>query len=289
MTVFQTSIFEPLPTHSRYLTFRRSNNSVRSELANLLVSLSVENMVVGLGQNLLQMMGIRVPGMKEMPEFKFHNTVLPFQSNDLWIWLRSDNPGNLFHRSRHLVEQLSKCFTLKSCNDGFLYSDGRDLTGYVDGTENPQGDEALSVALIDNPNLAINQSTFVSVQQWQHKFERFDQFTNEQQDNLIGRHRSNNEAFETAPKSAHVKRTAQESFTPEAFLLRRSMPWLNSMNSGLMFVAFSSSFYPFEAQLNRMTGVEDGIVDGLFEISYPINGAYYWCPALDQNQLCLEI
>jgi putative iron-dependent peroxidase len=61
------------------------------------------------------------------------------------------------------------------------------------------------------------------------------------------------------------------------------------MKSGLMFVAFSRSFYSFEAQLHRMVGAEDGIVDGLFEISHPVNGAYYWCPAPENNRLCLDL
>jgi putative iron-dependent peroxidase len=289
MTVYQTSIFEPLPNHSRYLTFELSKGSDRSTIKTLLSSLTINDMVVGLGPELMGSLDLEIPGMKEMPEFICRDETLPRQTNNLWIWLKGDNPGDLLHRSQQIVDSLSNCFALTSCNDGFFYSDGRDLTGYVDGTENPQGEDALSVSLIENPNSAINQSSFVSVQQWQHNFSRFNQLTVEQQDDLIGRHKSSNEEFESAPNSAHVKRTAQESFTPEAFLLRRSMPWINSMDSGLMFVAFANSFYPFESILNRMTGSEDGIVDGLFEISRPINGAYYWCPALNKNRLCLDL
>jgi putative iron-dependent peroxidase len=48
--------------------------------------------------------------------------------------------------------------------------------------------------------------------------------TTKQQDNAIGRHISDNEEFAEAPETAHVKHAAQESFDPEAFMLRRSMP-----------------------------------------------------------------
>jgi putative iron-dependent peroxidase len=75
-----------------------------------------------------------------------------------------------------------------------------------------------------------------------------------------------------APESAHVKRTAQEDFTPPAFVLRRSMPWTCGAQSGLMFVAFGHSFDAFEAQMRRMAGLDDGVVDGLFSISRPSPG-----------------
>jgi len=85
-----------------------------------------------------------------------------------------------------------------------------------------------------------------------------------------------------------VKRTAQESFEPEAFLLRRSMPWSRNMNSGLMFVAFGHSFDAFEAQLHRMIGKEDDIEDSLFLFSKPVTGSYYWCPPCSNVRLKLD-
>jgi putative iron-dependent peroxidase len=72
------------------------------------------------------------------------------------------------------------------------------------------------------------------------------------------------EEMDDAPVSAHVKRTAQESFSPEAFVVRRSMPWSSGRAAGLMFVAFGSSVDAFEAQLRRMVGLEDGMTDALF-------------------------
>jgi porphyrinogen peroxidase len=85
--------------------------------------------------------------------------------------------------------------------------------------------------------------------------------------------------------SSHVKRTAQESFEPEAFVLRRSMPWADGMRGGLNFVAFGKSFDAFEAQLRRMVGAEDGITDALFKFTLPITGSYFWCPPMAGNRL----
>ena len=108
------------------------------------------------------------------------------------------------------------------------------------------------------------------------------------QDDIIGRHISDNEEFEEAPESAHVKRTAQESYEPSAFMVRRSMPWVENVDAGLVFVAFGKSFNAFEAVLNRMLGKEDDITDALFTFTRPISGAYYWCPPMKGNKLDLS-
>jgi len=71
-------------------------------------------------------------------------------------------------------------------------------------------------------------------------------------------------------------------------MLRRSMPWSSELNGGLQFVAFGCSFYAFEAQMKRMIGMEDGVIDGLFEFSQPQNGAYYWCPPARAGRLNLD-
>jgi putative iron-dependent peroxidase len=104
----------------------------------------------------------------------------------------------------------------------------------------------------------------------------------------MGRRRGDNEEIEDAPESAHVKRTAQESFDPEAFVVRRSMPWVEGLHAGLVFVAFGRSFDAFEAQLDRMVGAEDGITDALFRFTRPLTGAYFWCPPCSTQGLDLS-
>ena len=84
-------------------------------------------------------------------------------------------------------------------------------------------------------------SSFAAVQQWLHDFGRLDAIDPDRRDLLVGRRREGNEEIEDAPESAHVKRTAQESFDPAAFVVRRSMPWADAQGAGLLFVAFGRS------------------------------------------------
>ena len=70
--------------------------------------------------------------------------------------------------------------------------------------------------------------------------------------------------------------------------MRRSMPWTESGKSGLMFVSFSRTLNAFEVQLRRMSGLEDGIVDGLYRYSRPLSGGYYWCPPMKDGHMDLS-
>ena len=85
-----------------------------------------------------------------------------------------------------------------------------------------------------------------------------------------------------------MKRTAQEEFEPEAFILRRSMPWADEAREGLVFVAFGHSLDAFEQQQRRMVGLDDGIVDALFRFTKPETGAAFWCPPMKNGALDLS-
>jgi putative iron-dependent peroxidase len=202
--------------------------------------------------------------------------------------LRGDDRGELIRRGRSLVQATASAFRLDHVVDAFKYGPGLDLTGYEDGTENPKDNAALEAAFVSGRGPGLDGSSFVALQQWIHDLERFESMTPQDQDNSIGRRRSDNVELTDAPASSHVKRTAQESFNPTAFLLRRSMPWADERDLGLLFVAFGKSFDAFEAQLRRMVGAEDGIADDLFRFSRPVSGCYFWCPPMKADHLDLS-
>ena len=138
----------------------------------------------------------------------------------------------------------------------------------------------LDAALLAGGQPGLAGSSFAAFQLWKHDLEYFKSLPQADQDNIIGRRLSDNEELDDAPASAHVKRTAQESFEPEAFMVRRSVAWADQRGAGLAFVALGHSFDAFEVQLRRMSGLEDGIIDGLYRFSRPLTGGYYWCPPM---------
>lgn len=290
MNTPQAGILLPLPSLARYLSFSLEPAVPPADCLRALCEFADgERSVVGLGRALVSALGTEIPGLRSFPALAGLGLELPATPAALWIWLRGEDRGEILQRARRIEQALAPAFRLDDTRDAFQHDGGRDLTGYVDGTENPTGDEAVSVALVGDDRASLGGSSFVAVQRWQHNFARFEKMPAAEQDLSIGRRRVDNEEIDDAPASAHVKRTAQESFTPAAFVLRRSMPWVDSSRGGLMFVAFASSFDPFEAQLRRMLGIEDGIVDALFNFSRPESGAYFWCPAMRNGRLDLSL
>lgn len=280
----QPGILLPLPPLSRYLVFAlEPDTDVAAGLAALQEVADGERTVAGIGHAPLSACGRKPPGLKPFPPLAGPGVDIPSTPAALWLWLRGDDRGELLHRSRHIEQALAPAFRLQESCDGFKHDSGRDLTGYEDGTENPTDEAAIAAAI------AADGSSLVAVQRWQHNFRRFEAMQPEERDNCIGRRHSDNEELDDAPASAHVKRTAQESFSPEAFLLRRSMPWADGMDAGLMFVAFGHTLDAFQAQLRRMVGLEDGIVDALFRFTRPVSGAYFWCPGMDDGKLHLGL
>jgi len=285
----QPGILAPVPRLARYLSFSlKAGAKPGNALRSLIEIADGDQVIVGIGQPAAVAMGRTIAGLRIFPTDFGPGLVLPSTSSALWCWLRGSDRGVLLHSSRKVVATVSPAFNLETAIDGFKYETGRDLTGHVDGTENPKGRKAFHAAIVQGQGAGLDGSSFVAVQRWVHDFDRFASMPAKEQDNSIGRRRSDNKELAEAPRSAHIKRTAQESFAPEAFVLRRSMPWAEGMSGGLNFVAFGKSFDAFEAQLRRMVGAEDGITDALFKFTRPVSGSYFWCPPMRKGKLDLR-
>jgi putative iron-dependent peroxidase len=285
----QSAILQPNPPLARYLTFSiQSTREIETCVTALRELVDGENIVVGFGVSLVQALGCQVDGLRVFPALTSGGIDVPATPAALWCWLRGADRGELFHQSRLIESMLLPAFSMTDCIDSFTFDRVRDLSGYEDGTENPQGEDAVNAAIVDGHGAGLDGSSFVAVQKWQHDFDTWDALETCQQDDVFGRHVEDNEEFDEAPASAHVKRSAQESFEPEAFMLRRSMPWAKDNRGGLIFVAFGHSFDAFEAVLKRMVGAEDGIHDALFDFTHPISGNYFWCPPVTEGTLDLS-
>ena len=285
----QPGILAPVPRLARYLEFSLvPDEDPKPCLEELKTLVDGEKIVLGFGASTVAALGKKVEGLRVMAADTGPGIEMPSTPMALWVWLRTEDRGDHVHQTRALAEALSPAFLLDQVVDAFQHGESRDLTGYEDGTENPEGDEALAAGVVQGTGEGLDGSSFVAVQQWIHDLDHFQGMPQKEQDHVIRRRRSDNEELEDAPVSAHVKRTAQETFKPEAFILRRSMPWASSDGEGLVFVAFGKSFDAFEALLGRMMGKEDGITDALFRFTRPVSGSYYWCPPVTGDGIDLS-
>lgn len=287
----QPGILSALAPLGRSLTFRlndqNNGQNLQAALTRLRDVFAADWGVVGLGAPLVQALDQHVAGLRPFPSLEGDGCAAPASQQAMWILLRGSDRSSLFERTAQLVELLGDALVLEDALDTFRYRDNRDLTGYEDGTENPKDAAAIAAALVAE-GVGRQGSSFVAVQRWVHDLPRFRSFPLEQRDASIGRQISDNEEIEDAPESAHAKRAAQESFTPEAYMVRHSMPWDNGKQQGTEFIAYGESSDRFENVLRRMLGLEDGIVDALFSFSHPVTGGYYWCPPLQDGRLDLR-
>ncbi len=290
MNNVQPGILGPVPRLAMFLTFTmKPGSEPQDALEALRDATDGDEVVVGIGLSTVIALGRKIEGLRTFPALVGAGFEVPSTPEALWCWLRGDDRGHLLHKARRIQKEVSRSFALSKAIDAFQYGPSLDLTGYEEGTENPTGDKATEVAVARGRGQGLDGSSFVAVQQWVHDLDRFGTMPPDERDRVIGRRASDNEEMEDAPESAHVKRTAQESFEPEAFVLRRSMPWSGDAGEGLVFVAFAASFDPFEALLKRMVGAEDGVPDALFRFTRPISGSYYWCPPLAGGKLNLSL
>jgi porphyrinogen peroxidase len=284
----QPGILAPLPPLARSLSFRLAPEADPvPALRRLRKDYVIDWGVIGIGEPLARVLGQAVLGLRTFPGLSGPAAAVPSTQQALWVFLRGDERGVLFDRTERVRSLVEDALVLDDVLDAFMYAGGRDLTGYEDGTENPVDDAAAEAAIVRQGD-GMAGSSFVAVQRWVHDLRRFHGFPLDRRNTVIGRRIDTNEEMDDAPPSAHVKRTAQESYDPPAFMVRRSIPWSTRLEQGLEFIAYGESLDRYERVLRRMVGLEDGVADALFSFSRPVTGGYYWCPPVAGGALDLR-
>lgn len=242
---------------------------------------------IGIGEPLARALGKKVPGLTTFPAMSAPGSGVPSTQQSIWMMLAGATQGTIFGNLQKIKALLGADFVIADSMPTF-HNASHDLTGYEDGTENPKGRKAVKAAIVP-AGAGLTGSSFVAVQRWAHDLDYFSSLSPAKRDAAIGRRRDTNEEIETAPKSAHVKRTTQEDFEPNGFMLRRSMSFATDKTKGLEFICYVAHLDTFERQMRRMAGLDDGIADALFQFSRPVTGGYYWCPPLSGGRPDLRI
>ena len=289
----QPGILAAIPPVARMVSLRLREGSPEARAKAVQVGLQGlagldvdKSLVVGLGSDVVAFGG-NVAKLRAPPALSGVGVSVPSTPQAMWWWLRGTDRGELVRQQRALEDAVGAGFIVADVADTFIHDGGKDLSGHQDGTENPKDDDAV-VAALDNSDDGIAGGSFVAVQRWTHNLRAFMRHDPHTRDLMVGRRAVDDVEIDDAPPSAHVKRTAQESFSPEAFVWRRSMPWADGNGEGLMFVAFGKSFDAFEAQMRRMVGLDDGIVDALFGFTRAVSSSYFFCPPVKDGKLDLR-
>ena len=288
----QPGIFGPPWEHAVSLELVLAADFADAPLRDLLESLRLEDAgrnaarpFIGLGAALAQRLGCRPEGLHALAPIGSAPHGFVATPHDLWLLVPAASASQAFDACQMLLAHLAAAFVPGESTALFRHRDGRDLTGFRDGTENPQGDAAFEAALLTESLHA--GGSFVMVQRFVHRHAAFGRLPVSQQSLVIGRERESDDEIDAAPQSAHVKRTAQEDYAPAAFMWHRSMPWGMPLHHGLQFIAFMADLGRADRMLRRMAGLEDGIADAMLDYTTALTGAYYYCPPLHAGRLDL--
>lgn len=204
---------------------------------------------------------------------------MPATQHDAWVWIAGGSRSAVFDVAVTVTGALRPRFAVASEIGGWVYRTDRDLTGFVDGTENPSPVEAPDVA-IRNEGPGEGSSVLL-FQQWRH-LSTFAELAVPGQERVIGRTKADSVELDenVMPADAHVRRNVIEEGGEELAIFRRNTSYGGSSDHGTVFVGFCASRHPLDRMLRRMAGVEDGVRDALTRYTVPLTGAYYVVPAL---------
>jgi putative iron-dependent peroxidase len=207
---------------------------------------------------------------------------MPATQHDAWLWVAGGDRTAVFDNGRAIVTELAPVAGLARETAGWLYQHDRDLTGFIDGTENPSLLEAPDVALVPAGESGAGSSV-VLVQLWEHNSDEWDRLPEEQQERVIGRTKLDSIELdeETMPADSHVSRSSLEVDGEELPIFRRNVAFGDVSRHGTVFVGFSREQWRLEEMLRRMAGVGDGVRDALTRYTEPVSGGYYTVPSVD--------
>ncbi|AOW79111.1 peroxidase [Colwellia sp. PAMC 20917] len=228
----------------------------------------------------------RPKNLKPFSALECDDRAAPADSYDLYIEIRSDRADVNHIVSTKVCSLLANSVELAEQVRAFRFLDGRDLTGFVDGTENPQGSHRRKVALIANEESEeFAAGSYLHIQRYRHNLNLWDNLKVKDQEDIFGRTKLDNEEYsnENKPATAHTKRVNLKDEDGNAIeIVRQSMPYGDMKLQGLFFVSYCRSPEPFEMMLKAMIQSDaHGHFDHLLKYTQAETGASFFAPSLN--------
>lgn len=200
---------------------------------------------------------------------------MPATQHDALLWLAGAAYDVVFDEARGAMAALAPVAQVAVETSSWPYRDDRDLTGFIDGTENPSLARAPDVAVIPPGEPGAGGSVLL-LQRWAHDVEAWEALPVAAQEAAMGRSKDDSTELDDKPDSSHVARTDQDDFGD---VFRRNMPYGTVTAHGTVFVGFCADQGPLARMLDSMAGL-DGPRDELTRYTTPETGGYYFVPAI---------
>jgi porphyrinogen peroxidase len=203
--------------------------------------------------------------------------VMPATQHDAVLWLSGSAYDVIFEVARKSIAELRGVASVLEETSSWPYRHDRDLTGFIDGSENPTLIDAPEIVVIPEGGPGAG-GTILLLQKWAHDAVAWEALEDAEQERVIGRTKPDSVELEDKPPDSHVAKTDQDRFGK---IFRRNMPYGTVTDHGTMFVGFSAEQRPLAAMLQSMAGEDGGRRDALTRYTRPVTGAYYFVPSTE--------
>ncbi len=210
----------------------------------------------------------------------------PSTPGDLLFHIRAARLDLCFELAQLITDRLRGIADVVDEVHGFRSFDERDLLGFVDGTENPEGVAAAEAVLIGDEDAAYAGGTYVIIQKYLHDLPAWNALTVEDQEAAIGRTKLNDVEFPDEKKApnAHIKLNVIEQDGVQKQILRANMPFgrVGTAEFGTFFIGYARDPGITELMLHRMfLGDPPGVTDRILDFSTAHTGCLFFVPTGD--------
>ena len=212
--------------------------------------------------------------------------VAPATPGDILFHIRARRMDLCFELASQIMNQLGASVAVADEVHGFGFFDQRDLLGFVDGTENPDGQAALDATLVGDEDPGFAGGSYVIVQKYLHDLHAWNSLPTEAQERIIGRTKLTNvELDETVkPSFAHNELTKIVENSEEIKIVRDNMPFgeVGKGDFGTYFIGYARSPRTIEQMLDNMfIGNPPGNYDRILDFSRAVTGNLFFVPTAD--------
>ncbi|GLZ80258.1 peroxidase [Actinorhabdospora filicis] len=247
------------------------------------------SLVTGIGSDLWDRLfgGARPAELHPFRELVGDRHRAPSTPGDLMLHLRASRLDLCFELASLILARLAGVATVVDETHGFRYFDRRDLLGFVDGTENPEGPGSVTAAIVGDEDPGFAGGSYVIVQKYLHDLPAWNRLTTEQQEGAVGRTKLSDVelADEVKPANSHVALTVvTDENGEERQIMRFNMPFgtLGTGEFGTFFIGYAASASVTETMLRNMfIGEPAGNTDRLLDFSTAVTGGLFYAPTAD--------
>jgi putative iron-dependent peroxidase len=211
----------------------------------------------------------------------------PGTPGDLLFHIRAHRVDLCFELAQRVGDRLAPFAKVVDEVHGFRSFDDRDLLGFVDGTENPEGSGAYDAVIIGDDDAAFAGGSYVVVQKYVHDLVTWDALPVEAQELAVGRSKLNDIEIpdEARPTNSHVSlNTIVGDDGEERQILRFNMPFgrVGEGEFGTYFIGYARSPDVIEQMLTNMfIGKPPGNHDRLLDFSTAVTGNLFFVPTVE--------